>query len=421
MNIDFARITAAVRSERYFATAQDRRFQAVERRQLRTAARSGMLIIIVVAVFGAFSLSVAHPTAATLVIGLDIALGVLAATSYLLLGHRLRHDPEAVAFAVSVAVILACAALGIAASELAILACGYFLLVPPILSQVVTWRTWTHTIWLLVYVIVLLGFLLLAPIANLDSSEKVDVVILGLISVTASFCGHVIGFRARIRSFNQIRMIQTLHRSLEVQRRELARALTDLERTSRVDPLTRIANRLRLDEDFEEIRARINRSGGSCGLLEADLDHFKAINDRLGHLAGDAVLRSVAQTLQATLRSGDHVYRYGGEEFVAIIEGADARATEATAERLRAAVAALAMAHPDNPPAGVVTISIGWTVIGPGDIDETDDALFDRADRAMYAAKTSGRNRIAKDLPRWFASPGEPGPVALDGTTQILG
>jgi diguanylate cyclase (GGDEF)-like protein len=197
--------------------------------------------------------------------------------------------------------------------------------------------------------------------------------------------------------------------------------LTDLERTSRVDPLTRIANRLRLDEDFEEIRARINRSGGSCGLLEADLDHFKAINDRLGHLAGDAVLRSVAQTLQATLRSGDHVYRYGGEEFVAIIEGADARATEATAERLRAAVAALAMAHPDNPPAGVVTISIGWTVIGPGDIDETDDALFDRADRAMYAAKTSGRNRIAKDLPRWFASPGEAGPVALDGTTQILG
>ena len=183
-----------------------------------------------------------------------------------------------------------------------------------------------------------------------------------------------------------------------------------------MDPLTRVANRLRLDEDFEEVRARINRSGGSCGLLEADVDRFKAINDRLGHLAGDAVLRSVAQALQHSLRGGDHVYRYGGEEFVAMILGADAAATEATAERLRAAVEALAIPHPDDPPGSVVTISVGGTVIGPADIDETDDALFDRADRAMYAAKTTGGNRIAMDLPRWIDARSPSGQVASDET-----
>ena len=334
----------------------------------------------------------------------------------MLLGGRLRHHPEAVVFAVSVAVILCCAALGLGAAELAILASGYLLLVPPVLSQVVTWRSWTHTLWLLVFVITLIGFLILASDVELDSREKLDVAVLGLISAAASFCGHVIGFRSRIRGFNQLRSIQALHRSLDAERRQLTRALTDLERTSRVDPLTRVANRLRLDEDFEDVRARINRTGGSCGLLEADLDRFKAVNDLKGHLAGDAVLRSVAQTLQATLRSGDHVYRYGGEEFVAIVMDADAAATEATAERLRAAIAALVIVHPDNPPLDVVTVSIGWTVIGPADIDETDDALFDRADRAMYAAKTSGRNRIAKDLPRWLSQAPVRGPVAPDGT-----
>jgi len=416
VNIDLARIRAAIQSERYFETARDRRFQAVERRQLVTAARSSMLIVIVVAVFGGFALSLTHPSVAPLVIGLDSGLGIVAGAGFVLLGGGLRHHPEAVVFAVSVAVILSCAGLGIGAPEMATLASGYLLLIPPILSQVVTWRSWTHMLWLLVFVMMLIGFLLLASTAELDSSEKIDLAVLGLISASASFCGHVIGFRSRIRGFTQLRTIQTLHRSLDAERRQLARALTDLERTSRVDPLTRVANRLRLDEDFEEVRARINRTGGSCGLLEVDLDRFKAINDVLGHLTGDAVLSSVALTLQATLRSGDHVYRYGGEEFVAIIMDADAVATEATAERLRAAIAALAIVHPDNPPLGVVTVSIGWTVIGPADIDETDDALFDRADRAMYAAKTSGRNRIAGELPLWLSPAPVPGLVAPDGT-----
>ncbi len=416
VKIDIARVTAAIRSEEYFATSSEQRFRAVERRQLRLGARAGMLVVLLVALFGGVTLSLIHQPSAPLVIVLNGGLASLAGAGYWLLGRRARHYPEAVIFGVTVAVILACVLLGLGAPELAILTSGYLLLLPPVVSQVVMWRSWTHTLWLLVFFLALLTFVALAPVNNLAPIEKLDVLVLGLISVSASFSGHVLGFRARVRSFRQLRTIQTLHRSLEQQRRELARALADLERTSRVDPLTRVANRLRLDEDFEEVRARMNRTGGSCGLLEADLDRFKAINDQLGHLAGDAVLRAVAQALQHSLRAGDHVYRYGGEEFVAIITGADAAATEATAERLRAAVEALAIAHPDNPAGSVVTVSVGGTLIGPADIDETDGALFDRADRAMYAAKTSGRNRIAMDLPRWFSSSSPDGRVAPDGT-----
>ncbi len=421
MKTNIARLTAALRSEQYFATALDSRFRVVERRQLVNGARTGMLVIILVALFGGVTLSLIHPTAATVVIALDTGLAVLAAVGFGLLGRRLRHFPEPVVFLVTAAVVAAVVVLGIGVPEMAILTSGYLLLLPPIVSQVVTWRTWTHSLWLLLYIVALVVFLVVAPLDNLSALEKLDVAVLGVISVIASFAGHVLGFRSRIRAFIQLRPIQTLHRSLERQRAELARALTDLERTSRVDPLTRIANRLRLDEDFEEIRARINRSGETCGLLEADLDRFKSVNDHQGHLAGDAVLRSVAQVLQASLRSGDRVYRYGGQEFVAIIVGADAAVTERTAERLRAAVEALAIAHPDNSPAGVVTISVGWTVLGPADIDETDDALFDRADRAMYAAKTSGRNRIAKVLPPWFDPSDGFDLVARDGTATTTG
>lgn len=428
-----ARIVAGVRAEDYYETARDRRFRAAERNRLRATSRAGMLIVILVAAFGGSVLTVVHPAAPGVIVGLDGGLCLLAGGSYWLLGGRLRHYPELLIFFVASAVVCACVALGLLVSELAVLAAGYLLLTPVVVSQVVTWRTWTHALWLTLYAVAVMSFLALAQVGDLAQSEKIDVAVLAIISIVVSFCGHLIGIRGRIRGFRQLRTIQSLHRSIErqaaalklqateltQQAADLNRAFAELERTSRVDPLTRIANRLRLDEDFEMVRARINRTGETCGLLEVDLDRFKMINDQLGHLAGDAVLRSVAQALQAALRAGDHVYRYGGEEFIVFVAEADAQATRAAAERLRLAVEALAIAHPD-PRLGIVTVSIGGTVIGPADIDATDGALFDRADRAMYTAKTNGRNQVALELPDWWPDrpPAAPIPaaVATDGT-----
>ncbi|MDX1649772.1 MAG: GGDEF domain-containing protein, partial [Myxococcota bacterium] len=121
-----------------------------------------------------------------------------------------------------------------------------------------------------------------------------------------------------------------------------------------------------------------------------DLDHFKRVNDGLGHAAGDEALRRVARAVDAELRGGDGFGRLGGEEFVAVLTETDPLGAAGTAERLRRGIEALDL---DAVAAGLrVTVSVGLAVWRPG-----DDAasLLARADRALYAAKGAGRNRVA--------------------------
>ena len=175
---------------------------------------------------------------------------------------------------------------------------------------------------------------------------------------------------------------------------ELERVHHALELTARIDPLTGAGNRRRLDEDLRAVRAHISRSAMSYGLLEIDLDHFKRINDELGHLAGDDVLRRVVEALQGTLRATDAIYRFGGEEFVVVLPVATQEGLVAAAERLRAVVEGLQIPHPDGAAHPVVTVSIGATLLGASTLARTDDEWFELTDRAMYAAKEAGRNRV---------------------------
>ena len=109
--------------------------------------------------------------------------------------------------------------------------------------------------------------------------------------------------RAQVRSFAQLERIRALHRRADADMQELERVHHALELTARIDPLTGAGNRRRLDEDLRAVRAHIHRSGMTYGLLEIDLDHFKADQRRAGHLAGDDVLRRVVEALQGTLRA----------------------------------------------------------------------------------------------------------------------
>ena len=126
---------------------------------------------------------------------------------------------------------------------------------------------------------------------------------------------------------------------------------------------------------------------GSFAVALCDVDHFKAYNDRLGHLAGDHALRTISAIVRATLRSGDLSYRFGGEELLLILRNTGAEEAQAVAERVRAAVQAAAVPHPDGV-GGVVTVSVG---VATGS-DDTD-RLLARADAALYDAKRRGRNR----------------------------
>lgn len=159
-------------------------------------------------------------------------------------------------------------------------------------------------------------------------------------------------------------------------------------RRSTLDPLTGLYNRTALEQrlgelDDEPVSAE---EGLSHALLLCDLDHFKHVNDRLGHAAGDAVLQDVAYTMRATLRAGDSIYRVGGEEILVVLPGADEAHAVEIAERLREAVR-------ERRPVGVaVTVSIGVAVSQPGPLDTEE--LVGLADAALYSAKAGGRDRV---------------------------
>jgi diguanylate cyclase (GGDEF)-like protein len=175
---------------------------------------------------------------------------------------------------------------------------------------------------------------------------------------------------------------------------QLLKLNAELESIARMDALTGLGNRLRLNEDLAQLAARVGRHGGSAGLLLMDLDRFKRLNDSLGHLAGDAALRSVADVLRSMSRAGDGLYRYGGEEFLVLLHDADESALAAAGSRYLRAVEAASIPHPDNKPCKVVTASAGATLLTRSNAGDLDAALRD-ADEALYEAKTAGRNRLA--------------------------
>ena len=159
-----------------------------------------------------------------------------------------------------------------------------------------------------------------------------------------------------------------------------------------LDPLTGMLNRTALINRTAEIEHQSRLTGEPVAVLVADLDRFKLVNDNHGHATGDAVLQEVAYRLRKELRAYDLAYRLGGEEFVVLLLGGTPTATTATAEQLRAAVAAEPIVGLD------ITVSIGVAASTPGTSFVWDD-VFARADAALYRAKADGRDRVASGDP----------------------
>ncbi|MBP6077225.1 MAG: GGDEF domain-containing protein [Xanthomonadales bacterium] len=157
------------------------------------------------------------------------------------------------------------------------------------------------------------------------------------------------------------------------------------------DGLTGLANRRSAMARLAAEIAQAQRRKQSLALLALDLDHFKQVNDRHGHAAGDRVLIEFAATLRDSLRQGDLGARVGGEEFIAILPQTDREAAAIVAERIRERCEALQVRRDD----GVVirfTISIGLAMLDGSDVT---GSLLARADVALYRAKREGRNRVA--------------------------
>ena len=185
-------------------------------------------------------------------------------------------------------------------------------------------------------------------------------------------------------------------RIIELQR-ELVEAREALREQATKDFLTRIWNRSSILDIFQRELARGTRENRPVGVVLADLDHFKSVNDTYGHFAGDAVLREFARRMLASTRPYDAIGRYGGEEFLFILPGCDESCTAGQAERMRAALASEPMAINDE--SRVITCSFGATAWRPG-AEGTPESLIRVADNALYMAKNQGRNRVVCVEPR---------------------
>ncbi|HEX5824856.1 MAG TPA: GGDEF domain-containing protein [Candidatus Limnocylindrales bacterium] len=388
------RIMQLIEAKEYAAVGGSRRYLAGQRRLTWRASRTALLVVAASAPGTAFVLSLLHPGHLGFLALVTGMMGGFALAAWWALGHGLRRRPELVLFAAALVVLFGMIALGLGGPKLVDLSFTYLIALPMMVALLIPWRTSTEIRWLAVNSVIGTAFVALVPASALSAGDRGDLVVALSTSLIGSFVGHKLLFRNHVTMFSQLQSIAHLHRSQNSQRVELERVYRSLEITARTDELTRVGNRMKLQEDLVTVRARVGRTARPIGILEIDLDHFKGVNDVLGHLAGDAVLRQVGSALRTAVRTEDLVFRYGGEEFLVILDSI-AGGVEAAGERIRLAVENLGLAHPGNPPFGLVTISVGAAAFGPGDLAQNADEWFARVDAAMYAAKAAGRNQVA--------------------------
>ena len=186
----------------------------------------------------------------------------------------------------------------------------------------------------------------------------------------------------------QTRQLQDQLLLAQEQLDEQARQIQSNVNLARTDPLTGLANRRAFDDDLvHRISEWHRRHAGFC-LVMIDVDHFKVLNDRYGHVSGDQVLRGLGEVLAALARPGDLPARLGGEEFAVLLSAASYPAAAEIADEIRAAVASRPFSIEES--AIHITVSLGLSIVQPGDGPLT---LLRRADDALYASKHAGRNR----------------------------
>lgn len=203
--------------------------------------------------------------------------------------------------------------------------------------------------------------------------------------------------------------LTALHRRLTDKNAFLLRDSQRSFAVARIDPLTKIGNRLRLEEDGAALTARARRYGHCFCVSICDIDFFKHYNDHFGHLAGDETLRRIVEAMQKSLRQGDTIYRYGGEEFLVLFPELSLSRAAAVMERVRLDVEQLGIRQGASAPARLMTISAGLAELScaadppcPVPTGAEGHSLEDclrRADAALYRAKRGGRNRIMLDVP----------------------
>jgi two-component system cell cycle response regulator len=184
-----------------------------------------------------------------------------------------------------------------------------------------------------------------------------------------------------------------LNERRNARRTDLEARNVELFDESRHDPLTDVGNRIALRERLEQLSGAAQEFAGTYCVALYDVDGFKGLNDTQGHLAGDNALRMVAGALAGNARSGDTVFRYGGDEFVIVLPAQTLEAAEFTTERMRDRVTALAIPYTGGGPEAIVTVSAGVAELEDADAGDFD-AVLKRADEALYRSKANRNGHV---------------------------
>jgi len=399
------------------AARKDKRLRALYRRELQNNIQLSAGVVAVGAVFAAAVALLSKDTGGFAFLNLPVIILAV------VLGRLVRHDGRHYVIGIGMVVGLLPALDSVAAVAMvapsAALAIGGVALVPLAFAVFLPLDYRPHVTWLIIVDSIYLAFTLMmvVPTGVLhtnDATRPGSVLAAAALGTIVSVIANNIERRRRGVMNGQLLAVRGLYarmkeheqdlrrqdeflfmqqETLVVQQAELLRLNEELETIARIDALTGLGNRLRLNEDLASLAGRIERHGGKAGLLLLDLDRFKRVNDLSGHLAGDAALKGVADMLRRTSRVGDGLYRYGGEEFLIILHDCDETVLRTAGQRYVSAIESAGMRHPDNPPYGVVTTSAGAVEFSQANCTDIDSALHD-ADEALYVAKAKGRNRL---------------------------
>lgn len=344
--------------------------------ELRRVLRLGSFLVAVILLGTAFAFAARFPSGGSAMF-IVWASGAAANFTFWLVADRATNRfvaPLTVLMTITPAIAL----LITAGEPSALLATASGLAILPVAVPLfMAWTRAGRARWLVAYAAPVEVIILATGFGHLGLVQRVDVATNVGIGVVIGWVGGEMLERLRGRALEQESELRRLNDEL------LIRATTDA--------LTGLANRRQLDTDLQGLSIPGPDGIGSCAFLMLDLDHFKRLNDELGHAVGDAALRSVAAELQRVVRQLDTTYRYGGEEFLVIMRDASLAAAAATGERIREAISDLELVGGTGT-TDRLTISCG-VAFSPTGLEDWDGVLA-AADSALYEAKATGRNRV---------------------------
>ena len=354
-----------------------RRDRLARTRELRRTLRFGSGFVAVVCLVTGFVLAARFSANASLLLVLWVS-GAAASTGLFLTAGRASHR-AVVPLTVLLTLIPATGLLVTAIEPRALLAMASgFTMLPVAVPLFLAWPRTLRSGWLVAYTLVFGGVTLATGLGHLDDVQRIDLASNVVIGAIIGWIGGELVERLRERTLGQEIELRRLNREL------LVRATTDA--------LTGLSNRRQLDTDLQMLSTPRLSVGPSCAFIMLDLDHFKRLNDELGHAVGDAALRSVSAELRRVVRGRDTIYRYGGEEFLVIMPNASLPAAREAAERIRGAIVDLHIKAGVASDAPSLTISCGvaFSLIAR----EQWETVLAAADSALYEAKATGRNRV---------------------------